>query len=35
VNGTPGKYVRYLGYGEELYDLVADPGRVVSPDPMK
>jgi arylsulfatase A-like enzyme len=22
------KYVRYLGYGEELYDLDADPGEL-------
>ena len=22
------KYVRYLGYGEELYDLAADPGEL-------
>jgi arylsulfatase A-like enzyme len=28
VRTTRWKYVRYLGYGEELYDLTADPGEL-------
>jgi arylsulfatase A-like enzyme len=28
VRTTRWKYVRYLGYGEELYDLDVDPGEL-------